>query len=178
MTDEDMSDGLDNSDAPNHNYTMEDFVKMMNLKNPVLKVKDGEAYNFFIHLVATKLCELELEYKKLHDNLLAKQENIFEPTVKLEIGMNKFNALGDLGASVSCIPRTLYDKLNLGPFVISEIKLNTADSTYKQVVGVKENVIVQINGCPTLIELVIVDMPEDPIAPIILPDPFYELSKL
>ena len=171
-SDEDMSEGLDNSHAPNHNYSVEDFIKMMNLKHPILKVKDDEAYNNFIDLVATKVGELELEYKKLIDKLPAKQWDISEPTTELEIGMNKFNALCDLGGSVSTIPKTLYDKLNLGHFVISEIKLNMADSTFKQAVGVKENIVVQINGCPVLIDLVIVDMPEDPIALIILGRPF------
>jgi hypothetical protein len=63
-----------------------------------------------------------MEYKKLHDKLPPKQEDIFKPTIEIEIGLNKFNALCDLGASVSTIPKTLYDKLNLGPFIISEIK--------------------------------------------------------
>ena len=69
--------------------------------------------------------------------------------------MNKFNALCDLGASVSTIPKSVYDSLNLGPFVTTEIKLNMANSTFTQVVGIKHGVIIQINYCPIMIDLVI-----------------------
>jgi hypothetical protein len=50
--------------------------------------------------------------------------------------------------------------------------LHIADSTYTQVVGIKENIIVNVKGCPTLIDLVVVDMTEDANAPIILGSPF------
>ena len=43
--------------------------------------------------------------------------------------------------------------------------------------GIKENVIVQVKGCPSLIDLIIVDMPEDPIALIILGRPFLRTVK-
>ena len=43
--------------------------------------------------------------------------------------------------------------------------------------GIKENIVVQIKGRPALIDRVIVDMPEDPIAPIILGRPFLRTVK-
>jgi hypothetical protein len=49
--------------------------------------------------------------------------------------------------------------------------LHVADSTYTQVVGIKDNIIVNVKGCPTLIDLVVVDMTEDTNAPIILGSP-------
>ena len=42
------------------------------------------------------------------------------------------------------------------------------NSIFTQPVGINHGVIIQINDCPIIIELVIVDMPEDPIAHIIL----------
>jgi hypothetical protein len=59
----------------------------------------------------------------------------------------------------STIPKNLFDKLNLGPFEVDELKLHLDDSTYKQVAGIKENIVVDNKGCPTLCDLVIVDMP-------------------
>jgi hypothetical protein len=56
--------------------------------------------------------------------------------------------------------------------------LHLADSTYKQAAGIKDNIVVQIKNCPALIDLVIVDMPEDPIAPIILGRPFLRTVRL
>ena len=91
--------------------------------------------------------------------------------------MNEVAALCDLGASVSTIPKSLFDKLKLGPFKTTELRLHLADSTYKQAVGIKDNIVLEIKGCPALIDLVIVDMPEDPIAPIILGRPFLRTIK-
>ena len=55
--------------------------------------------------------------------------------------------------------------------------MHLADSTYKQAVGIKENTLVYIKGCPALIDFVIVDMPEDVTAPIILGRPFLRNIK-
>lgn len=38
---------------------------------------DDTAYKELFHQVALKVCELEIEYKKLSDKLLAMQEDIF-----------------------------------------------------------------------------------------------------
>ena len=46
------------------------------------------------------------------------------------------------------------------------------NSTFTQAVGIKHGVIVQINDCPVMIDLVTVDIPEDLIALIILNRPF------
>ena len=62
-------------------------------------------------------------------------------------------------------------------FVTTEIKLNMANSTFMQAVGIKHGVIIQINDCLVMIDIVIVDMPEDPIAPIILGRPFLRTIK-
>ena len=40
---DDMCVGLDNSHAPTHNYSLEDFVKIMDLKYPTLVVNNDEA---------------------------------------------------------------------------------------------------------------------------------------
>jgi hypothetical protein len=86
-------------------------------------------------------------------------------------------ALCDLGASVSTIPKSLFDKLGMRTFKTTELRLHLAYSTYRQVVGIKDNVVVEIKGCPALIDGVIVDIHEDPIAPIILGRPFLRTIK-
>lgn len=50
-----MSEELDYSHALNHGYTIEDFVKIINLKNPNPEGPDDVAYKNFIHQVATKV---------------------------------------------------------------------------------------------------------------------------
>ena len=76
--------------------------------------------------------------------------------------MNKFNALCDLQASVSTIPTSIYDSLNPCPYGSTGSRLNMSNSTFTQAIGIKHGVIVQINDCPVMIDLVI-DMPKDPI---------------
>jgi hypothetical protein len=52
-----------------------------------------------------------------------------------------------------------------------------ADSTYKQAIEIKDNIVVDIKGCYALSDLCIVDMIEDPITPIILEGPFLRTIK-
>jgi hypothetical protein len=177
VEDKEDPEELDYSNAPAPDYTMEDLVKIITLKNPTFEGSSEAMYQQFINQVAMKVRELENEYKKLSEKLPTKQEYIFEPTIRINIGVNEIAALCDLGASVSTIPKSLFDRLNLGSFKLTELKLHLADSTYKQAVGIKENIVVNIKGCPTLIDLVVVDMPEDFNAPIILGRPFLRTIK-
>ena len=96
--DEDMSEILDNK------YIVKDFDKMTNfLKKPVLEGWEYEPHKKCIHLVPTYLHALNWEYKRLIDKLLAQQEDTFQPTIELELGINNFKAWCDLGASASII---------------------------------------------------------------------------
>src|SRR3954469_22238756 len=95
-------------------------------------------YQNFVNHVAIKVCELEEEYKKIAEKLPVKLDDIFDTTINIKIGTNKIAALCDLGASISTILKSLFNKLNLGSFEITELKLHLADSTYKQAVGIKK----------------------------------------
>jgi hypothetical protein len=104
--DEDSKE-LDYSNAPTPDYTMEDLVKFITLKNPTIEGDSEAMYQQFINKVAMKVCELEDEYKKLYEKLPNKQEDIFEPTIRINIGVNEIAALCDLCASVSTILKSL-----------------------------------------------------------------------
>jgi hypothetical protein len=54
---------------------------------------------------------------------------------------------------MSTIPESLFGKMNLGPFETTLLRLHLADLTYKQTVGIKENIVVEFKGCPDLIDL-------------------------
>ena len=97
-------------------------MKMLTLKHPLPELSNDEAYKLFVDQVVDKVPELGAKILKLYGKLPAKQEDIFEPTIKIEIGLNKFNALCDPGASGSTITKSVYENLNLG-FFTSEIKL-------------------------------------------------------
>ena len=46
-------------------------------------------YRHFINQVAIKVLELEVEYKKIAEKLPAKLDDVFEPTIKINIGTNE-----------------------------------------------------------------------------------------
>ena len=125
---------LDYNNAPSPNYTIEDLVKRISIKILVSEGNGEAMYQHFINQVAIKVRDLEEEYKKIAEKLPVKLDDIFEPTIKIKIGTNEIAALCDLGASVSIILKSLFNKLNLGSFKITEQKLHLADSTYKKVV--------------------------------------------
>ena len=108
--------------------------KMIAMKHPLPKVSNDEAYNVFVDHVAAKVRELDDERKKVYSKLSAKQEDSLEPTIEIGISLNKFSALCDLGASVSTIPKSVYDSLNLGPYATTKIRLNMANCTFTQAV--------------------------------------------
>ena len=107
---------LDCSNAPSPSYTIEDLVKRINVKIPVSEGNNEAMYQHFVDQVAIKVRELEEEYKKIAEKLPVKLDDIFEPTIKINIGTNEIAALCDLGASVSTIPKSLFNMLNLGSF--------------------------------------------------------------
>jgi hypothetical protein len=89
-----------------------------------------ERHRQFIHEVACKVRDLEQQYKKLAEKLPAKLDDIFEATIKIHFGTNEVAALCDLGASVSTIPKTLFDKLGMGTFRTTELSLAKAKFYY------------------------------------------------
>ena len=56
----------------------------------------------------------------------------WEPTIKIKIKDHEFYALCDLGASVSTIPKTLCDLLDLLNFDDCSLNMHLADSTIKK----------------------------------------------
>ena len=97
---DDMTEELDYSNAPTTDYTVKDLVKMVIMKNPSLEGGNETTYKEFINQVTYKVRELEVEYANLSEKLPAKLEDIFEPTIKINLGVNEIVALSDLGASV------------------------------------------------------------------------------
>ena len=110
--------------APSPDYTGEDQVKMITVKNHGIEGGDDAMYQQFIHQVACKVHELEDQYNKLAKKLPAKLDDIFEPTIRIHIGLNEIVVLCDLGASVSRIPKSLFDKLNLEDFKLLSYDFN------------------------------------------------------
>ncbi|GJR32809.1 vacuolar-sorting receptor 1-like protein [Tanacetum coccineum] len=88
------------------------------------------------------------------------------------------NALADLGASISLIPYTMYEKLGLGEPKPTRMSLELADRSIQYPRRIIENVLIQVDKFILPINFVILDMPEDSRVPIILGRPFWQLPEL
>jgi len=69
------------------------------------------------------------------------------PTITCSIGAQQFNhALCDLGASVSVMPKTIFDKLNYTHLAPTSMTLQLADSSIRYPAGIAEDIPVKIQG--------------------------------
>ncbi|XP_058733056.1 uncharacterized protein LOC131604643 [Vicia villosa] len=87
-----------------------------------------------------------------------------------KFGIDK--ALCDLGASISLIPLSICEKLNMGDLRPTKMSIQLADQSVKYPVGVLENIPVRIGQFYIPTDFIIMDIKEDVNTPIILGRPF------
>ncbi|GJX10295.1 DNA-directed DNA polymerase [Tanacetum coccineum] len=87
------------------------------------------------------------------------------------------NALADLGASISLMPYTMYEKLALGEPKPTRMSLELADRSIQYPRGIAEDVLIKIDKFILPIDFVILDMREDSRILIILGRPFLETGR-
>jgi hypothetical protein len=81
------------------------------------------------------------------------------PTITCSIGTQQFDhALCDLGASVSVIPKTIFDKLNFTDLAPTPLMLQLADSIVRYPAGIVEDIPVKIQGYFVLVDFMVLDM--------------------
>jgi len=78
------------------------------------------------------------------------------------------NALCDLGASVSIIPKLVYGKLNHHALATTAICLQLANQSVRYPAGIAENIPVRIRNLFILIDFVVLDMEVNTKMPLIL----------
>ena len=81
-------------------------------------------------------------------------------------------ALCDLGASVSVMPLSIFQKLNMGELKCTQMTLQMADRSIKYPLGILEDVPVKVGKFYIPVDFVVLDMEEDSQIPIILGRPF------
>ncbi|GJV05073.1 DNA-directed DNA polymerase [Tanacetum coccineum] len=87
------------------------------------------------------------------------------------------NALADLGANISLMPYTMYEKLGLGEPKPTRMSLELADRSIQYPRGIVENVLIKVDKFVLPVDFVILDMPEDSRIPIILGRPFLATAR-
>ena len=85
-------------------------------------------------------------------------------------------ALCDLGASVSVMPLSIYNKLNMGDLKCTSITLQMVVRFVKYPMGILEDVPVRVGKFYIPVDFVVLDMDEDAHIPIILGRPFLHMA--
>ncbi|XP_021716887.1 uncharacterized protein LOC110684760 [Chenopodium quinoa] len=86
------------------------------------------------------------------------------------------NALYDLGASVSLMPYSVYQRFEIGELLPSNITLQLADRSIKFPKGKVVDVPLRVGNFVFPVDFVVLEMDEDDTIPIILGRPFLALG--
>ncbi|GJW27675.1 DNA-directed DNA polymerase [Tanacetum coccineum] len=114
----------------------------------------------------------------LLNKLPSKEKDPGSFTIPYDIGyLHINNALADLGASISIMPYTMYEKLGLGEPKPTRMSLELADRSIQYPWGIAENVLIKIDKFILPIDFVILDMREDSKILIILGRPFLATAR-
>ncbi|GJX41726.1 putative nucleotidyltransferase, ribonuclease H [Tanacetum coccineum] len=114
----------------------------------------------------------------LLNKLLSKEKDPGSFTIPCDIGhLHINNALADLGANISLMPYTMYEKLSLREPKPTRMSLELADRSIQYPWGIAENVLIKIDKFILPIDFVILDMWEDSKILIILGRPFLATAR-
>ncbi|GJU27659.1 putative nucleotidyltransferase, ribonuclease H [Tanacetum coccineum] len=109
---------------------------------------------------------------------ILKEEDPGSFTIPCDIGkLHINNELADLGASISLMTYTMYEKLGLGEPKATRMSLELADRSIQYPRGIVENVLNKVDKFVLPIDFVVLDMPEDSRVPIILGRPFLATAR-
>ena len=125
-------------------------------------------------LPTTKLVKLTEECSNviLH-KLLEKKKDPGCPTITCSIGTQKFNqALSDLGASVSVMPKDVFDKLNITVLTPTPMRMQLANSSVCYLARIAEGVPDKIRDFFISVDFVVLDMDSEKKTSLILGRPF------
>ena len=85
------------------------------------------------------------------------------------------NALCDLGASISVMPRKIYDMLDLPPLEQCYLDVHSVDTARKKPLGRVNDVLIMVNNNFVPVDFVVLDIECNASCPIILGNLFLEL---
>ncbi|XP_052166297.1 uncharacterized protein LOC127783068 [Oryza glaberrima] len=100
------------------------------------------------------------------------------PTISCSIGTQHFDqALCDLEASVSVMPKDAFDKLNYTGLIPTPMRLQLADSSVRYPVGIAEDVPIKVRDFFIPVDFVELEMELDKETPLILGRPFLSTAE-
>ena len=132
----------------------------------------GKINMAFTKHITNALIHAREEKLKREVSIPRKLEDGWEPTIKMRVNDFDCNALCDLGASISVMPKKLYDILDLAPLESCYLNVHFADSTMKKPVGRIDDVLIMVNNNYVPVDFVVLDIECKSSCPIVLVRPF------
>ena len=137
------------------------------------KSPNASAINLaFTKHITNALIKAREEKLKLETSIPRKLEDGWEPIIKMKVNDFDCNALCDLGASISVMPKKIYNMLDLPPLKNCYLDVNLADHSTKKPLGKVDNVRITVNNNLVPVDFVVLDIECNASCPIILGRPF------
>src|SRR4051812_21580435 len=126
----------------------------------------------FTEHITNALIKAREEKLKLEASIPIKLEYGWDPTIKIKLNNFSCNALCDVGASTSVMPKRIYDMLNLKPFDPCPFGIRFVDSSLRKPLGRIDDVLIVVKDNYVPVDFIVMDIECDPSCPIILGRPF------
>ncbi|KAK1617142.1 hypothetical protein QYE76_022659 [Lolium multiflorum] len=137
------------------------------------KSHNASAINLaFTKHITNALIKAREEKLKLETSIPRKLEDGWEPIIKMKFNDFECNALCDLGASISVMPKKIYDMLDLPPLKNCYLDVNLADNVKNKPLGRIDNVHITVNNNLVPVDFVVLDIECNASCPIVLGRPF------
>ena len=164
-----------------------EVIKKVHIDLPLLDVMQVPTYSKYIKdILSHKRSLPDPEMVKLTEECSAailnpqprKKKDPGCPTIACAIGDLEFdNALCDLGASVSVMPKVVFNKLKHLSLVSTPMCLQLADQSVRYPAGIAENVPVRVRNDFVPVDFVVLDMENDAKTSLILGRPFLSTAN-
>jgi hypothetical protein len=126
----------------------------------------------FINHSTNALMKIREEKLKQQASIPKKLEDGWEPIIDMHVNGFDCHALCDLGASISIMPRKIYDMLSLPPLEKCYFDVPLADVAKKKPLGRINDVLIMVNNNLVPVDFLIMDVECNASCPIILERPF------
>ncbi|KAK1692068.1 hypothetical protein QYE76_008765 [Lolium multiflorum] len=137
------------------------------------KSPNASAINLaFTKHITNALIKAREEKLEREASIPRKLEDGWEPIIKMKVNDFDCNALCDLGASISVMPKKIYNMLDLPPLKNCYLDVNLADHSTKKPLGKVDNVRITVNNNLVPVDFVVLDIECNASCPIILGRPF------
>jgi hypothetical protein len=126
----------------------------------------------FTKHITNALMQIREEKLKQKVSIPRKLEDGWEPIINMKVNDFDCNALCDLGASISVMPRKIYDMLGLPSLENCYLDVPLADIAKKKPLGRINDVLIMVNNNLVPVDFFVLDIECNASCPIILGRPF------